>query len=165
MADIPALLQQLGSPHGLERQAARVALVEVGAPAVPGLIEALGSSNEKVRWEAAKALTEIPDARATDALVKALEDRVYGIRWLAANALIGIGPSVLEPLLRALIDRPDSPWLRDGAKHVFHSLSAHDEHFKTQTAPVVEALQSIEPAMSVPWAARDLLRRMGRIPE
>jgi HEAT repeat protein len=165
MSNVEALVEQLGDSNGMVRQKARLALVEIGAVAVPGLVRTLESPIEHRRWEAAKALSEIPDARATEALVRTLEDRAFGVRWLAANALIGIGEPVLAPLLRGLIDRPDSPRLRDGAAHVFRSLGSRDPAFKERVAAVLSALTSVEPASSVPWAARDVLKELGLIPK
>lgn len=53
------LLTALGSKDGMERQRARLALIEIGQPSVPFLIEALTDANDQVRWEAAMALGSI----------------------------------------------------------------------------------------------------------
>lgn len=164
MAEIQRLVDQLGDSNGLLRQQARHALVEIGAEAVPALVDALSSPTEHKRWEAAKALEAIPDARAAEGLVRALEDRAFGVRWLAANALIGIGPAVLAPLLRGLTGRVDSQHMREGAGHVLRGIGKKDEVFKTRVARVLDALESVEPVTSTPWAARQLLAEMGLIP-
>jgi HEAT repeat protein len=65
-------------------------------------------SNKKhwVRWEAAKALGQIGDKSATEALTKALEDNEFDVRWLAAEGLIIIGRDSIKLLLEAL----GGPW-------------------------------------------------------
>ena len=80
------LMTTLTSKDGLARKRAREELVEIGQPAVPYLLEALKDKRRDVRWEAAKALSEIGDPRAALALVSALEDNDPGIRWLAARS-------------------------------------------------------------------------------
>ena len=57
--------------------------------AVPIFIAALSDANALVRWEAAKALSNIPDASAVDALRHALSDpsESRNVRVAAADAL------------------------------------------------------------------------------
>ncbi|MEW6141695.1 MAG: HEAT repeat domain-containing protein [Chloroflexota bacterium] len=116
------LIEQLNCDDPIGCRVARGILVKMGGPAIKPLIDALSSKKFWVRWEAAKALGQIGDSEASDALVKALEDREFDIRWLSAEALINIGSEVLIPLLEALINKPDSVWLREGAHHVLHDM-------------------------------------------
>lgn len=62
MNDIDRLVRELESFR--TRPAAKAALLKIGAPAVPALVEALRHPNEGVRWVAARTLGEIgsPDA-------------------------------------------------------------------------------------------------------
>jgi HEAT repeat protein len=132
----------------------------MGEPAVPSLIKALGDRKETTHWEAAKALSRIGDLRSVQALVKTLEDNDFGVRWLAAEGLIVVGYCSLAPLLQALIDRPESVRLREGARHVLHDLvSQHllDRVSKEQVKPVLTALKDIEPTIEVPLAAHKAL--------
>ncbi|MEO5368278.1 MAG: HEAT repeat domain-containing protein [Magnetococcus sp. WYHC-3] len=86
--DVTVLMDMLANKDGMLRQTAREALVKVGKPAVPSLVQALQPSQpDQVRWEAAKALSAIGDARSIPALVTTLEDPDYGVAWLAAEAL------------------------------------------------------------------------------
>lgn len=149
---IGGLVANLYTHDGVVREHARRELVDIGKPAVGALIEALSAEVDYVRWEAAKALGQIADPLAAPALVNALEDRHGSVRWLAASALIAIGCSSLEPLLRALEQRSESVWLREGAHHILHDLS----HLAAapQLEPVLRALHDIEPPMIVPWEAR-----------
>jgi HEAT repeat protein len=123
---------------------------------VPELIEALRNKNEDIRWEAAKALGQIKDTMAAPALVKALSDKNFGVRWLAAEGLIIMRNAAIPPLLQELIQHPDVIWLRQGAYHVLHDL-AKKRGFSQQVAPVLAALEGLEPALKVPMAAKNLL--------
>jgi len=162
-AALPSLIKTLNHQNGIHRQEARQELVAIGPLAVPALIDALGSKTEHVRWEAAKALTEIPDGRAAQALVNVLEDRSFGVRWLAANALINIGADAFLPIVQALLERPDSPRLRDGAKHVLTALKKAGSS-NPHLAPLLEALEGPARTETIPWVARDILKKLGLIP-
>jgi len=158
--NIDSLIAELGSQHGLVRQRARIALTQMGAPAVPGLIKALGNRNGPTHWEAAKALSLIGDPRSVLALVNALEDNAFGVRWLAAEGLIAVGYCSLAPLLQALINRPESVRLRVGAHHVLHDLvNRHllDHVSRERIKPVLAALKNSAPASTVPVVAHRAL--------
>lgn len=150
----------LADHDGPTRQRARLSLVAIGQPAVASLVEALAVQNENVRWEAAKALSQIGGPAAAPAQVQALEDENFSVRWLAAEGLIAAGRDGLEPLLRALVGRSHSVWLREGAHHVLHTL-ASDENLHTLLTPVLRALDDLEPALEVPVAAEKALKALG----
>jgi hypothetical protein len=157
-----ALMGDLCSKHPVERWRARMALVDIGEPATPMLIEGLESLDQCMRWEAAKTLVDISDPRAAPAMVKALEDRSFGIRWLAAEGLVRLGRQGLGPLMKALMERSDSVWLREGAHHVLRVLVGHglDSHI----LPVLEALEDIEPTLEVPLVAKVALEDLTHVP-
>lgn len=158
-AAIGSLIAQLASDDGLVRVNARQSLVTIGAPAVALLIEALRDANRQVRWEAAKALSEIVDPAAAPALARALQDREFGVRWLAAEGLIVLGSRGLVPVLRALVEGSDSIRLRQGAHHVLHDLARRGD--LTQVLqPVLAALEGIEPSLQVPVAAEAALEAL-----
>jgi HEAT repeat protein len=98
-ANIQSLIANLGNKNGCVRIRARETLVNIRSQAVTSLVSALQDRDWRVRWEAAKALGEIGDARAAPALVGALEDARSGIRWLAAGGLIAIGREALPPIV------------------------------------------------------------------
>jgi len=81
--DLSSLTELLANEDGMIRQKARKALVVLGKPAVPSLVQALQNSTvDQVRWEAAKALAAIGDngdVESIPALVKALEDSDYSV--------------------------------------------------------------------------------------
>lgn len=153
---IPTLIVDLGDPSASTREGAREALVAMGKPAVKPLLKALANSTEYGRGQAAKALGEIGDVAAVPALVSALEDDKFDVRWLAARALVALGRDALPALLQALVERPHSTWLREGAHHILH-----DEGYETwhkQLAPVMKALEGYAPADALPDAAEKVLR-------
>ncbi len=121
-ATISSLIADLASKDGMTRVRARCVLVAIGDDSVRPLIDALSSKNQLVRWEAAKALSQIGSPAATDALVTALEDKLFDVRCLAAQGLINIEREAIMPVLRAVSERADSIWMREGAHHVPHDL-------------------------------------------
>jgi len=157
---INELIATLGDHDGLVRQRARHSLVAIGQPAVPALIEALTDPDGHRRWEAAKTLGAIRAPSAAPALVRAMEDQDFGVRWLAAEGLIGLKRDGLKPLLQSLARHPESVWMREGAHHVFRMLVDHDLH--DLVAPVLAALDGVEPVLEVPQAAQTALRELDK---
>jgi HEAT repeat protein len=157
-SEIAALIADLDRPDGLVRQRARLALVDIGAPAVPALISRLSAANVHTRWEAAKALCDIGAPEAAPALVGRLDDRDPGIRWLAAEALIVLGPAALPALLAGLASGSGSEWLRSGAHHVLTVLRGQDED--GLLAGVLAALEGVQPTLTVPPAAKAALTQL-----
>jgi HEAT repeat protein len=95
-------LGQIGGTHAIEalveairdswvREAAVVALVKIGAPAVEALSLSLNDNLSLVRINAAKALGQIKDERAIDPLITLLKDTDLGVRIEAAQALEKLG--------------------------------------------------------------------------
>jgi HEAT repeat protein len=158
-AETDSLVAALAADDGTQREKARKQLVKLGQPAVAALAAALKSSRERVRWEAAKALTEITDPAAVSTLIDALEDKSFGVRWLAAEGLIAAGQDGLRPLLEALIHRSDSFWLREGAHHVLRT-QATDRDLHDALAPVLDALEAFESVLETPPAAAQALKAL-----
>lgn len=103
------------------------ALVELGKPAVPKLIEALSSREEFVKKQAILALGDIQDERAVDPLIALLQDEDWLVRLTAASALEKIGdlrgraaikPLIKDPdiVVRMRIERILAAWKKDGTK-------------------------------------------------
>lgn len=155
---VRSLIIALDSEDGRVRTQARKSLVAVGGQSVKSLIEALASKKQLVRWEAAKTLGQIGDPAAVQALVRTLEDKIFDIRWLAAEGLIHIGRKALVPLLQALIDHPDSLWLKEGAHHVLHDINKGE--FIEIIQPVIFALESFEPSVEGPLAISHALKAL-----
>jgi HEAT repeat protein len=153
----------LASKDGMIRRKARKSLVALGKPAVSGLAQALQASPlDQVRWEAAKALGAIGDARAIPSLVKALEDSDTDVAWLAAEALSEFKKAAWPSLLRALMKAgTDSFILRQGAHHVL--LNQKEAGFDDLLATLMKALKSGLVRESTIAAAYGILRRMKAI--
>ena len=154
------LITTLTGQDGPARKRAREQLVEIGQPAVSSLLPLLSDKQTYVRWEAAKALSEIGDPGAAPALVKALEDNDPGIRWMAAEGLILTEQAGLPPLLEALMEHGESSRLREGAGHVLKVL-AKNEKLPPQAEPVLQALHGAASASEIPRAAKIALESMG----
>jgi HEAT repeat protein len=100
----------------------------------------LGSPEVRLRWEAAKALTEIPDPAAIPGLVSLLDDDESGIRWLAATGLIRMSYRSVPPVLEALTERAGSKGLRSASHRVLHDLSEHNGVAREILRPVLAVL-------------------------
>lgn len=160
---IPELIAGLASPSPVARTKAREALVALGKPAVPSLIQLLSHRKPHVRWEAAKALGGIADPIAASALVNALKDRDGDVRWLAAEGLAALGQDALHPLLAALIERHESDWLCEGAHHVCHAL-VKKRGLGQVLQPLLAALAQSEPEAAAPLAAYVALSQLRDLP-
>ena len=158
---ITDLVIELASHDGMERQHARERLVALGKPAVAPLLKVLKDDRETVRWEAAKAFTELHDVAAAPALAVALEDPVADVRWLAAEALVRLGQAGLAPVLVALMRHSDSVELREAAHHVLHNLRAGE--LAGIVEPVLRTLESYEPELAVPFSAEEALNALRRL--
>jgi HEAT repeat protein len=80
------------------------ALVELGQPAVPRLIEALKDKDDNVRKQAVLALGRIKQTEAIDPLIAMLADKDWYTRLTAAAALEAIGDErgrdAIKPLMK-----------------------------------------------------------------
>lgn len=103
------------------------ALVDLGTPAVPKLIEALSSQDDFVKKQAILALGDIKDSQAVDPLIALLQDEDWLVRLTAAASLEKIGDlrgrAAIKPLMkdpdmvvRMRIERILAAWKKDGSK-------------------------------------------------
>jgi len=160
-AVIAASIEQLRSDSPRRRREAREALAATGSAATGQVVRALEGGNESLRWEAARVLADLHDPTSADALAAALMDDEAGVRWLAAEALIAIGPACLLPLLRLLLRRSDSAWLREGAHHV---LSVIGPTAPPEVAAVLHALEGIAAPTAVLAPTDNALRALEGVP-
>ncbi len=123
------------------------------------LIAELVDPRKQVRWEAAKALSEIGDSVAALPLVHAMDDEDADVAWVAAEGVAGMGEPGLLAVLSGLTRAS-----RSGAfcKAAHHSLR---EFLKRGTRnqvvePVFEALDGVEPKLSAPIAAYEALQKL-----
>jgi HEAT repeat protein len=158
--NIQFLIGQLEAYNQQTRQQARLELIRAGENAIPLLAKAVSGSNPNLRWQAAKTLSQITIPAVIPVLIDILKENEYfGVRWLAADGLIKAGKTGLFLLLRSLTEHFDSVWLREGAHHVLRSL--HDRGVECETIEkTLRALEGIEPAIEVPWAAAEALQQL-----
>ncbi len=136
---VKQLIIELGNKDGMVRLRARQDLVHKGDSVVDDLIRAFQEMHEPRHFEAAKALSQIGSAKAIQYLIGAFDDEEFRVRWVAAEGLVAIGAKTIKPLLKILIKRSDSDWIRDGVHHVLHDLVTRNLIEKKKT----EILQSV----------------------
>jgi HEAT repeat protein len=153
------LIAAFSNKDGWKRREARLALVDIGKPAVPYLIKALKHRKPEVRWEAAKTLGAINDPSSGPALVSALEDKRFEIRWLAAEGLIALKLDAIEPLLKGMIKNPESWELRQGVHHVLHDLERSNLLNKS-CINLLNQLRGLDQELSIPMAAGAALKSL-----
>jgi HEAT repeat protein len=154
-ATLESLIADLGNKDEIIRVKARRRLVGCKARSVPSLIELLTDKNDWVRWEAAKALSQIGNPSSIQALLAALTDKSFEVRWLAAEGLIKIGRKAIIPSLIALENSSDSYWLREGVHHLLHDMNKRKPQKALQ--PVLKALEGPQPSLEVPLVAKAAL--------
>jgi HEAT repeat protein len=152
---IQSLIAELSNKDGIERVKARRRLIGYKAQAVVPLIKILTDKNDWVRWEAAKALSQIGNPESIQALLDALNDKSFEVRWLAAEGLIRIGRKSVIPSLKALTTHSDSYWLREGIYHVLHDINKGSLAKAVQ--PVLAVLEGPEPSLVTPLTAKTAL--------
>lgn len=135
------LVENFSDSRGLTRMAIAEALAEVGQPASPYLIPAIGKHpNAVVRRAAAKTMTLIADRAAIPTLIHALlndEDTV--VHGSAAGALARMGEEAVPELLNILAD-PHTPQNTIG--HVAWALAFIGAE---ASEPIYEAVDSDSP--------------------
>ncbi len=145
---IQALIAQLSDHDKITRTHVRQELVDIGDASVPALIETLESDNTTIRWESCKALGQIADPQAAQALIRHLSDSEFAIRWLAAEALMDLDLAGVIAVLRALVhESPEDLWLREGAHHILRALRG--SWYGEFLAPVIKALEQRDAAITV----------------
>ena len=81
-AAIPSLITTLGDMDSVTAQLAGNALVAIGSPSVPALLEVLKDAKQGARIQAMRTLAEIRDHRAIPAMMKAMdEESVLLLHW------------------------------------------------------------------------------------
>ena len=146
------LAKGLSNSNSQKRAEVREQLLDLGRAALPALLSALQDSNPNVRWQAAKALSQLHDPETTMDLLDAMEDDDFGVRWLAAEGLIAMGPACLEILLKGLTSCFNSVRIREGARHVLHVLV--DKGYTDESIDkLLHALQGSGLPADVGWAS------------
>ena len=107
---VPGLIADLQNPDPVVSGKANLALIRVGEPAVPQLVEMLKSDDVRIRTLAVTAFWGFGEKgrAAVPALAATLGDPVDSVRASAAMALANMGPhakDAVPALIRALKDR------------------------------------------------------------
>jgi len=157
--DIPPLIKQLSDSDGFVRMQALEVLICIAAPAVTDLIHTRSNANSQLRWQVITVLDGIHNPAAVHVLVEQLKDDNAGIRWAAADALIALRRDAIHPLLEALMRDFDSLWLRQSAHHILHVMEDAGKLNEAEEK-VFEALEELESAVVVPWAAEKALESL-----
>ena len=165
---IRQLIQDLAAQDPKVNESARLCLLSLRERSSSHLTEAIAGPNRKIRWEAMKILAEMRDPDLAPVLVRELENQDEDIRWLAAEGLLALGEAGLPSLLKALIERPSSTWLQQGARHVikdlylgrrhqgeekYFTLFFLDENLRQKLRPILEELDRSEPQLKLPLLA------------
>jgi len=110
-------------PSGEVKQAASVALVEIGDPAVPNIIDTLNQPDKYLRINAVKILGEICSIQAKEALIQSLEDEDCDYRLEAIKALGSFQDEKLTGhMIQALED--DNHLIRKSAAELLEKITA-----------------------------------------
>lgn len=96
---VPVLLKALADPDGMLSTLAANALIAVGEPAVPGLLDLLNDAPQSARLNAMRALAEIADPRTIPAMMAALEEDSAVLQHWAELGLerLGLNMVYLKP--------------------------------------------------------------------
>ena len=96
---VPALIAGLQDPDRLFAALAADALVAIGEPSVPALLEVMENGPQAARLEAVRALAEIGDQRAIPVLFNALDEDSALIEHWASEGLerMGVGMTFFKP--------------------------------------------------------------------
>ncbi len=96
---IPALINLLSSEEALTRRLAGDALIAIGRPAVPHLLDVMRHGDQLARLEAVRTLAKIGDERAIPILFQALDDNSALIEYWAGEGLekMGVGMVFYNP--------------------------------------------------------------------
>ncbi len=87
----PALVKALDDDDGIVGLLAVNALVAIGKPAAPALIDAYPASSPRARIQAMRALADIRDHRTIPLMMKAIEEESAVLRFWAEQGLERLG--------------------------------------------------------------------------
>lgn len=90
-AAIPALVDLLSDEDSLAAQLAGNALIAIGRPSVPSLLEVLKDAKQSARILSMRALAEIRDHRAIPAMMRAMQEDSALLQYWAREGLDRLG--------------------------------------------------------------------------
>ncbi|GAA4463436.1 HEAT repeat domain-containing protein [Novipirellula rosea] len=158
--EISLAIKQLASDDGVVREKARNALVAAESRDVTeALIAELVDYRHQVRWEAAKALSQIGDPIAALPLVHAMDDDDHDVAWVAAEGVAEMGEVGLQAVLSGLSHSSRSGSFYKVAHHALKEIRKHGKH-RDVVAKVMATLEGVEPRLSAPIAAYEALQEL-----
>lgn len=158
---VPGLIVDLQNPDPEVSGKANLALIRIGEPAVPPLVEMLKSDDVRIRTLAVTAFWGLGDRgrAAVPALAAALGDPVDSVRAAAAMALDNMGPlakDAVPALIRSLKDRDGK--VRQWSAKALGSIGPAAEK-------AVPALVQAARAEAIRPAAEEAIRKIRRLRE
>jgi HEAT repeats/PBS lyase HEAT-like repeat len=105
---ISALIGDLTSGDDQRAEASVTGLKQYGSRNLPAISALLDASDANVRWWAVRSLAELNDRRASDLIIRALEDEDTSVRQCAALAISQHADERAIPGLIKLLSDPDS---------------------------------------------------------
>jgi len=116
---IPHLIEGFSDPHFSVRMSSAEALVKIGKPSVKPLIELLNLSIDTIAvYLAIESLGKLKDKRATQPLLKKLEDEDWAVRAFTVEALGKIGDKKGIKAIRNLKKRETHPFVSKKTEEV-----------------------------------------------
>jgi len=138
----------------LHREARR-ALIGMGELAEPAWVDLLKHPDSHIRWEAARGLGDIGDARAAPILVEGLLDSNYAVRWATADVLARLGESAVPAMLKFISYRIMTERSRQAAYHALHGIKSRETRARLE--PLLNALRNSTASGEVSTIAHRLL--------
>ena len=102
-------------------------LAEKGRKILPVMHKLLQSKHILIRKEAIKIVEIISYKTSIPHVIDMLGDRESDIRWMGAVTLIRIGRESIKPLLKTMVSKGTSYFVRHGAHHVLSALIEKDD--------------------------------------
>jgi HEAT repeat protein len=92
---IPGLIRALSDPEDMLVSLAANALIEIGKPAIPALLEAYKNAQVKTQIQIMHSLAEIPDHRSISLMLKATDDDSALVNYWAKEGLERLGLNMI----------------------------------------------------------------------
>ena len=152
---ISPLIEALTMDRDLLHREARRALLNLGPIAEQAWLELLQHPDSHIRWEAARGLGDLGDAKAAPILAEGLLDENYAVRWATADVLAHLGERAIPATLTILSRYPLNEPSRQAAYHALHGIS--NREVQECIKPLLDALRGFATSMQVPIVAQRLL--------
>lgn len=136
---VQALLRALGDEDILVCDGAAESLVKVGAPAVPGLLNALLDANPNVRGAAVETLGKIGDSVAVPALRNLLADTAKP--WLSDDRICDLAVKALENIGSKEAVLTAEEWREEHAPDPDAQAESEVRFFRTSLPELLDALR------------------------